>query len=458
MFQPPDLSKQKLEGLNMPHLNILTRAEIESLGPPALDELEDTGVAQQFLCDLALKHVAALPDPSTASVAERLKLPKALTEELLYHLYREKLIEMRLQSAVGATRYAMLDHGWERLSRLQSQNGYLGPAPVSLNDYAHMMRLQAIPFRPASMETVRAAFRDLVLPDSLLQTLGCVINSRSSLFLTGLPGTGKTAVSERMNQALFGNIWIPYAIEIDGQIIRIFDAHCHRPVPEKTAALEHDRRWIEIERPLIIVGGELTLENADLAWSTAAKFYEAPFQVKSNGGTLVIDDFGRQRMPPQELLNRWILPLERRVDFLTLHNGKKIEVPFEQLVVFSTNLEERDLVDEAFLRRMGYRARVEPPTPGAFIEIFRRTATGRGIQVDQQCLDHLLSKYAAEKRVMKGCEPRDLLNKVNDICIFEGRAPQLTTQLIDLAWGNYFGTAHGFDPAYQRFETMAASQ
>ena len=442
----------------MPHLNILTRAEIESLGPPALDELEDTGVAQQFLCDLALKHVAALPDPSTASVAERLKLPKALTEELLYHLYREKLIEMRLQSAVGATRYAMLDHGWERLSRLQSQNGYLGPAPVSLNDYAHMMRLQAIPFRPASMETVRAAFRDLVLPDSLLQTLGCVINSRSSLFLTGLPGTGKTAVSERMNQALFGNIWIPYAIEIDGQIIRIFDAHCHRPVPEKTAALEHDRRWIEIERPLIIVGGELTLENADLAWSTAAKFYEAPFQVKSNGGTLVIDDFGRQRMPPQELLNRWILPLERRVDFLTLHNGKKIEVPFEQLVVFSTNLEERDLVDEAFLRRMGYRARVEPPTPGAFIEIFRRTATGRGIQVDQQCLDHLLSKYAAEKRVMKGCEPRDLLNKVNDICIFEGRAPQLTTQLIDLAWGNYFGTAHGFDPAYQRFETMAASQ
>ena len=440
----------------MPHLNILTRAEIESLGPPALDELEDTGVAQQFLCDLALKHVASLPDPSTASVADRLKLPKALTEELLYHLYREKLIEMRLQSAVGATRYAMLDHGWERLSRLQSQNGYVGPAPVSLADYAHMMRLQAIPFRPASMDSVRAAFRDLVLPDSLLQTLGCVINSRSSLFLTGLPGTGKTAVSERMNQALFGNIWIPYAIEIDGQIIRIFDAHCHHPAAEKNSALEHDRRWVEIERPLIIVGGELTLENADLAWSTAAKFYEAPFQVKSNGGTLVIDDFGRQRMSPQDLLNRWILPLERRVDFLTLHNGKKIEVPFEQLVVFSTNLEERDLVDEAFLRRMGYRARVEPPTPGAFIEIFKRTATGRGIQVDQQCLDHILAKYAAENRVMKGCEPRDLLNKVNDICIFEGRAPHLTPHLIDLAWGNYFGTAHGFAPEYQRFE-MAAS-
>src|SRR6188474_34628 len=217
----------------MPHLNILTRAEIESLGPPALDELEDTGVAQQFLCDLALKHVAALPDPSTASVAERLKLPKALTEELLYHLYREKLIEMRLQSAVGATRYAMLDHGWERLARLQAQSGYLGPAPVSLSDYSHMMRLQAMPTKPASIDTVRAAFHDLILPDSLLQTLGCVINSRTSLFLTGLPGTGKTAVSERISAALSGSIWIPYAVEFDGQAICIYDTHCHTAITNR---------------------------------------------------------------------------------------------------------------------------------------------------------------------------------------------------------------------------------
>src|SRR5262245_23570507 len=280
----------------MGHLSILNRAEIESLGPPTPEDLGETGVHEQFLCDLALKHVAMLPDPSTSTVAERLHLPRALTEELLYHLYREKLIEMRLQSAVGATRYAMLDHGWERVTRLHSQSGYLGPAPVSLEDYSHMMRLQAVPSRPASMETVRAALKDLVLPDSLLQTLGCVINSRSSLFLTGLPGTGKTAVSERMNASLFGTIWIPYAVEIDGQIIRMFDSHCHVAVEERPTGLEHDRRWVEIQRPLIIVGGELTLENTDLTWSEAAKFYEAPFQVKSNGGTLVIDDFGRQRV------------------------------------------------------------------------------------------------------------------------------------------------------------------
>jgi hypothetical protein len=437
----------------MGHLSILSRAEIESMGPPTPEELAETGVHEAFLCDLTLKHVAMLPEPTTISVADRLHLPRALTEELLYHLYREKLIEMRLQSAVGATRYAMLDHGWERVTRLHQQSGYLGPAPVSLADYAHMMRLQAVPSRAATMENVRAAFTDLVLPDSLLQTLGCVINSRSSLFLTGLPGTGKTAVSERMNSALSGTIWIPHAIEIDGQIIRIYDAHSHKGVKQQDSLIEHDRRWIEIERPLIIVGGELTLENTDLTWSESAKFYEAPFQMKSNGGTLVIADFGRQRVSPQDLLNRWILPLERRVDFLTLHSGKKIEVPFEQLVVFSTNLDERELVDEAFLRRMGYRARVEPPTAAAFVEIFKRTATSRGIVATQECLDYVLQKYVADKRIMKGCEPRDLLNKVNDICLFEGRPAQLSTELIDLAWGNYFGTAHRF-AADKQFELV----
>jgi len=428
----------------MAHLDILTRDEIENFGPPLPEELADTDVAEAYLCELTLKHVAALADPSTGSVADKLHLSRTLTEELLYQLYREKLIEMKVQSAVGATRYAMLDHGWERLARLQSQNAYLGPAPVSLADYRHLMHLQAIPSRPASMANIRSAFHDLVLPDSLLQTLGCVINSRTSLFLTGLAGTGKTAVSERMNHALTGSIWIPYAVEIDGQIIRIFDSHCHIPIQRDESSLEHDRRWVEIQRPLMIVGGELTLENADLAWSDSARFYEAPFQLKSNGGTLVIDDFGRQRVAPRDLLNRWIMPLERRVDFLTLHNGKKIEVPFEQLVVFSTNLNERDLVDDAFLRRMGYRASIEPPSASAYLEIFKRAAHDREVALNQDCLDHVLSKYAAENRLMKSCEPRDLISRAADICRFEGKALELTPQLIDVAWKNYFGSAHAF--------------
>jgi hypothetical protein len=437
----------------MSQTTILTRAEVESMGPPFPEELADTGIAEGFLCDLALKHVAMLPEPTTTAVSERMHLPRTLTEDLLQKLYRENLIEVRKQTTVGSTRYAMLDHGWDRLSRLLSVCGYTGAAPVSLNDYAHMMRLQSIPNDPASMETVRQAFHDLVLPETLLQTLGCVINSRRSLFLTGLPGTGKTAVAERINGALAGGIWIPYAVEIDGQIIRVFDSHCHRLAAEEYTPVEHDRRWVLIERPLVVVGGELTLENADLTWSEAAKFYEAPFQMKSNGGTLVIDDFGRQRVAPQDLLNRWIVPLERRVDYLALHTGKKIEVPFEQLVVFSTNLDEKDLADQAFLRRMGYRARVEPPTAEAYSEIFRHQANKRGIRVDQPILDHILTKYRVERKMMKGCEPRDLLDRATDICLFEGQKLELTTQVIDVAWRNYFGTSHTFAPVATQ-ETM----
>ena len=437
----------------MSQTTILTRAEIESMGPPLPEELRDTGIAEAFLCDLALKHVAMLPEPTTSGVAERMHLPRTLAEDLLQKLYREKLIEVRMQSAVGSTRYAMLDHGWDRLTRLLSVCGYTGAAPVSLNDYAHMMRLQSIPSDPASIDIVRDAFNDLVLPESLLQTLGCVINSRRSLFLTGLPGTGKTAVAERINGALAGGIWIPYAVEIDGQIIRVFDEHCHRALGDERTPVEYDRRWVLIERPLVVVGGELTLENADLTWSEAAKFYEAPFQMKSNGGTLVIDDFGRQRVAPQDLLNRWIVPLERRVDYLALHTGKKIEVPFEQLVVFSTNLDEKDLADQAFLRRMGYRARVEPPTPGAYSEIFKHQAKKRGINCDQAVLDHILSKYRIERRQMKGCEPRDLLDRATDICLFEGNKINLTPQVMDVAWRNYFGTSHTFAPV-QTAETM----
>ena len=429
----------------MSHTTILSRAEIESMGPPLPEELNDTGISEQFLCDLALKHVAMMPEPTTNSVADAIHLPRMLAEDVLQKLYREKLIEVKMQSAIGSTRYAMLDHGWDRLTRLLSICGYIGPAPVSLRDYSHMMKLQSIPSNTASIETVRQAFHDLVLPESLLQTLGCVINSRRSLFLTGLPGTGKTAVAERINNALDGGIWIPYAVEIDGQIIRVFDGHCHEPLPADESPSDFDRRWVLIKRPLVVVGGELTLENADLTWGEA-KFYEAPFQMKSNGGTLVIDDFGRQRVAPQDLLNRWIVPLERRVDYLALVTGKKIEVPFEQLVVFSTNLDEKDLADQAFLRRMGYRARVEPPTAEAFSAIFRYQAQKRNITVEQPVLDHILTKYRTERKVMKGCEPRDLLDRATDICLFEKQSLKLTPQIVDIAWRNYFGTAHSFAP------------
>jgi predicted ATPase with chaperone activity len=429
----------------MGNTSLLTRAEIETLGPPIPEELADIGLPETCLHDLALNSLATLHEATSVTIAEKLHLPSALTEEVLYDLYRQKLIEMRLQSASGGTRYSILDQGLERVKTVESQCAYVGPAPVSLADYTHMTRLQAALSRPISMARVRSAFRDLVLPESLLDTLACAINSRSSLLLSGGAGTGKTAIAERMNGALSGFIWIPYAVEIDGQIMRVFDEQRHCPVPEKDPDMERDRRWLQIKRPLIIVGGEATIENSDLEWSSVLKYYEAPFQLKANGGTLVIDDFGRQAGDPQVLFNRWISPLERRVDFLTLRNGKKIEIPFEQLVVFSTNLEEKALGDEAFLRSIGYRANIEPPTASAFIEIFKRAATHRKVTLDQASLNYVLNKYDSERRPMKACEPRDLLNRVHDICRLKGRSLELAPDLLEQAWNNYFGITHSFE-------------
>src|SRR5258705_228388 len=379
----------------MSHLSFLTRAEIEKLGPPTPEDLEETGVSDALLRNLALKQVSIQTDATSALVAEKLHLPSTLSEEILYGLYREKLIEMRLKSAVGTTRYAMLDAGWERLVSMESHNGYRGPEPVSLADYSYMMRLQARPSLPASIDTIRSAFSDLVLHHSLLQT--------------------------------------------------------------RRTTREHARCWVEIERPLIMVGGELTLYNTNLTWYETSRYYDAPFQIKANGGTLVIDDFGRQPVSPRDLLNRWIQPLERRIDCLTLRNGKKIEMPFEQLVIFSTNLDEAGMIDEAFLRRMGYRVRVEMPTPSAYTEIFKRAATAQGITIDEASLEYLLGKYAGEGRPMKSSEPRDLLSRVSDLCLFEGRPQSLTPELLDLAWRNYFGSSHTFENLAPEVQSQSVS-
>ena len=420
-------------------LNFLTRTELEKYGPPTPEELEEVGLSLPLLRDLALKQLAALHISTAQRVADELRLPCALIDEILYQLYQEELIEMRLPTGNSESQYVMRKPGWKRVTQLRANNGYLGPAPVSLSDYAYMMKLQATPSHPATLETVKNAYKDLVLPDSLLYTIGCAINSRSSLFLSGMPGMGKTAVSERINGSLFGSIWIPYAIAVEGVIIRVFDEDCHRPIREKQDTGERDHRWIAIERPLVIAGAELNLGHTDLAWSEPGRFYEAPVQLKANCGTLVIDDFGRQRSQTRELFNRWIMPLERKVDYLTLKSGKKIEVPFEELVLFATNLEEDWPIDEAFLRRMGYRAHLEPPTVEAYVEIFHRVADERRMKVNQTSLNHLLKKYASEKRSFRSCEPRDLANRVVDICTFRGCVPELTPELIDLAWNNYFG-------------------
>ena len=363
-----------------------------------------------------------------------------VTEDLLQHLYREKFIEIRGLISYGNNRYGMLDRGWQRAQQLLDMNGYIGPAPVSLAAYTDMVLRQSAAREPIHPEAVISAMSALVLPEATVQTLGLVANSRRSLFMTGPAGNGKTTIATALHTAQQGEIWIPYALEVDGQVIKIFDLHTHQAVPV-TGVDRYDERWIRIKRPIVIVGGELTIETMDLIYSHTVRFYEAPFQMKSNGGTLVIDDFGRQRVDPHDLLNRWIVPLEGRVDYLTLHTGKKIEVPFEQLLIFATNLDPSDLVDDAFLRRMGYRLFINAPDRDMYASIFEQFVRNNGFDYDPKRLDYLYRLYEADKRPLRGCEPRDLIQRCIDLCKYENRPMALTDELLQLAWKNYFGAA-----------------
>jgi predicted ATPase with chaperone activity len=413
-------------------------ASNQSLVPPLPLQAQNTGLDFGFLADLALKVVYTDANCSTERAAQKLKLSMPVTEGLLQHLYREKFVEIRGSIGYGNNRYGMLDRGWQRAQQLLDMNGYIGAAPVSLPAYTEMVIKQSAVREPVQAEAVRNAMSGLVLPESSVQTLGLVGHSRRSLFMTGPSGNGKTTIAMALHNAQPGEIWIPYAIEVDGQIIKVFDQHNHHPAPVGDLA-SYDERWIKIKRPLVIVGGEMTIETMDLIYSQSVKFYEAPFQLKSNGGTLVIDDFGRQRVDPHDLLNRWIVPLEGRVDYLTLHTGKKIEVPFEQLLIFATNLDPRDLVDDAFLRRMGYRLYVMPPDQEMYAAIFRHNVEANGFPYDSKQLDYLFRLYKADGRPLRGCEPRDLIQRCVDLCDYEKRPKALSEDLLQIAWKNYFG-------------------
>jgi predicted ATPase with chaperone activity len=410
----------------------------DELLPPVPATAEGSGLDFGFLTDLALKTVYADTSCTTQRAAQRLALPVGVVDTLLQHLYREHFIEIRETFSLQNRRYAMLDRGWERVRRLLDLNAYIGAAPVSLRAYTAMVDRQEKLRPPVDHDAIRSALGGLVLPDSALQLLGVVANSRRSLFITGAPGNGKTSIARALHSALGGDIWIPRAIEVDGNIINMFDSHNHVPVdPQPDVA--YDQRWIKIARPLVTVGGELTIESMDLTYDQTVKFYEAPFQLKSNGGTLLIDDFGRQRVQPRDLFNRWIIPLENRVDYLTLHTGQKIQVPFEQLLIFASNLDSADLAEEAFLRRLGYRLTAESPSPETYGRIFRKYVEACRLRYDPRLVDGLVARYGREQRDMRACQPRDLVDRCRDICRHENRQLALTAELLDRAWLYYFG-------------------
>ncbi len=411
----------------------------EEVVPRMPETVAATGLDFGFLCDLTLKIVYSDTNCTSERVADKIKLPLGVAEEALRHLYHEKLVEIRGRISLQNNAYSILDRGLQRVQRLLDVSGYIGPAPVSLDDYSALVRRQEEARPRAAPEVVDAALQHLVLPESTRKLIGLVVDSRRSLFLSGPAGCGKTSIAKALHAALEGDIWVPYAIEADGHVIRVFDAHNHRLASPPPGG-RHDQRWLKIRRPLVVVGGELTIETMDLIHSSTVRYYEAPFQVKANGGVLVIDDFGRQRVDPHDLLNRWIVPLEYRTDYLTLHTGKKIEVPFEQLLVFATNLNLADLVDEAFLRRMGYRLFIDPPRVETYALIFEKYMESLGLPYDPDLVEPLIARYEREQREMKYCDPRDLIERCLDICRYENRPATVDAVLLEQAWLNYFGT------------------
>ena len=408
---------------------------------PAFPEtMDDLDVSAGFLADLALKTVPLDADCTTTSIAKRMHLGMLITESLLQRLCHDKFIEVKGMVSLHNHRYAMLDRGWDELRRLTSFCSYAGPAPVSLKSYTEMITQQVRNRPPATRQALDQAMSNLILSDYAKEILGLVVGSGRSLFLTGPSGNGKTATARALVDAIPGERWIPYAIEVDGQVIRIFDTHNHVPVAH--ANDDYDRRWVRVRPPLVVVGGELTLQSLDLTFTETQRFYEAPLHVKSNGGVLVVDDLGRQRCSATELLNRWIVPLEYRVDYLTLSTGKKIQMPFEQIVVFATNLTEDDLEDEAFMRRMGYRLQADAPSPETYTEIFLRYARSRGLFADDNLVAYLLRKYQTEGRIPKACDPRDLIDRTIDRCRLLRQPVKLTEQGLDVVWNGYFGHPH----------------
>ncbi len=418
-----------------------------TIAPPPLPRtLEEAGLAADRVEQLLIKTLYT-GEASGHLVAERMRLAYTILEPLVERARAERLVEVRGAAGSGsaAYRYALTDLGRDRARQYLDINQYIGPAPVPLAAYVAEMRALNGSRGYTDRERLRHGFSHLVVGDAILEQVGPAINAGKAVFLYGPPGNGKTVIAEGMGRALGGDMYLPHAIEVDGHVITMFDPINHdsleadREPSSIVAAAPRDRRWVRIRRPVVVVGGELTLDMLDLTFNPLAKFYEAPIQLKANGGVFLVDDFGRQRIRPQDLLNRWIVPLESRVDYLTLHTGKKFQVPFDVLIVFATNLEPESLADEAFLRRIPYKIAVDDPTVEEFTRIFELNCRRRQLRFHQVMVAYLQRRhYGPANRPMRACHPRDLLDQVTALCRYRGIQPTITRELLDRACASYF--------------------
>ena len=428
-----------------------TVLETISFRPTAPRRSSDTGLPRAFVSNLILKTFYYRSEMYGHEVAKALCIPFSAVEEHIEDLRAEKLIEVKGAEGMNTAtyRFAISDLGRDRARDALEISQYVGPAPVTLDQYTDGLLAQTSRTEPLNVRTLKEGLSHLVLPEMVLDQLGPAMNAQRALFLYGPPGNGKTVLAEAIGRALGGELLIPYAVEVDNQVIKVADQIFHGDLEEAgededplMAALgqdRHDRRWVKVRRPVVFAGGELTLEMLDLNFNRKEGYYEAPLQMKANGGVFIVDDFGRQLVQPRDLLNRWIVPLEKGVDFLGLHTGRKFPIPFTAMVVFATNLKPHELVDEAFLRRIRYKVEMADPTPETYYEIFSRECQARGMEPKREAVSYIYWNYYDGKGIpVRCCHPRDFIEKIVEIAKWKGTPPDLTPESIDTVCRSYF--------------------
>ncbi len=414
--------------------------------------VDDLGVSKSLLIDLALKILYFEGETDGSQIADTMKTPLPVVVDILDMLRREKLCTVlgSERAVVPVYRYGITEAGISRAREALSRNEYVGPVPVSLDGYVEIVKRQSVGMACSVIrrEDLERALEELVVSPSVINQLGPALNSGQPILLYGAPGNGKTYIAQNIVNLVLGSIFVPYACEVEGQLIKVYDNEYHQPVDGGTEGRDVDRdaRWALCKRPVVMVGGELTLSSLGLIFDPISKCHEASLQMKANGGIFFIDDFGRQLLLPEELLNRWIVPLEGQVDYLALHTGKQIQIPFDSLVIFSTNLDP-GMLDEAFLRRIPHKVMIPNPTLYEYYYLFERVCKAKAVVFDKDGFSYLVDKYYRKaNRPLRSCHPRDLVEQITTIARYNEEEPSLTTSYIDQACRNYFVQGAGNGP------------